>query len=402
MISVRVDVSKGKSTVCILKPYGEIVCSPFEVKHVEKELEDLAGLLNKLDGEIRVVMEATGVYHLPILTFLQEKGYFVSVINPYSMKKYAKDNSLRRAKTDRLDSIMIANYGIDRWFKLQKYEGDENTYAELKLLGRRYRYYMELHVKSLQELTHILDYVMPGIKAMFNSWDEASNKDKLSDFVERYWHYDLITSMSREEFTEDYLAWAKEKKYHQSSAKAEAVYEMASDGIPTLSSDTPSTKMLVQEAIAVLRAVDSSLFRIISRMQELAKTLPEYSTVRSMGGVGDVLAPKLIAEIGDVRRLHNAKALIAWAGIDPPPYESGQFVGSQRRITKRGSSTLRKVGYEVMRVLKSHREPEDNVVYNYILKKETEGKSKKAAKIAGLNKFLRIYYARVMAVYQQQ
>ena len=402
MISVGVDVSKGKSTVCILKPYGEIVCSPFEVKHVEKELEDLAGLLNKLDGEIRVVMEATGVYHLPILTFLQEKGYFVSVINPYSMKKYAKDNSLRRAKTDRLDSIMIANYGIDRWFKLQKYEGDENTYAELKLLGRRYRYYMELHVKSLQELTHILDYVMPGIKAMFNSWDEASNKDKLSDFVERYWHYDLITSMSREEFTEDYLAWAKEKKYHQSSAKAEAVYEMASDGIPTLSSDTPSTKMLVQEAIAVLRAVDSSLFRIISRMQELAKTLPEYSTVRSMGGVGDVLAPKLIAEIGDVRRLHNAKALIAWAGIDPPPYESGQFVGSQRRITKRGSSTLRKVGYEVMRVLKSHREPEDNVVYNYILKKEAEGKRKKAAKIAGLNKFLRIYYARVMAVYQQQ
>lgn len=402
MISVGVDVSKGKSTVCILKPYGEIVCSPFEVKHVEKELEDLAGLLNKLDGEIRVVMEATGVYHLPILTFLQEKGYFVSVINPYSMKKYAKDNSLRRAKTDRLDSIMIANYGIDRWFKLQKYEGDENTYAELKLLGRRYRYYMELHVKSLQELTHILDYVMPGIKAMFNSWDEASNKDKLSDFVERYWHYDLITSMRREEFTEDYLAWAKEKKYHQSSAKAEAVYEMASDGIPTLSSDTPSTKMLVQEAIAVLRAVDSSLFRIISRMQELAKTLPEYSTVRSMGGVGDVLAPKLIAEIGDVRRLHNAKALIAWAGIDPPPYESGQFVGSQRRITKRGSSTLRKVGYEVMRVLKSHREPEDNVVYNYILKKEAEGESKKAAKIAGLNKFLRIYYARVMAVYQQQ
>lgn len=402
MISVGVDVSKGKSTVCILKPYGEIVCSPFEVKHVEKELEDLAGLLNKLDGEIRVVMEATGVYHLPILTFLQEKGYFVSVINPYSMKKYAKDNSLRGAKTDRLDSIMIANYGIDRWFKLQKYEGDENTYVELKLLGRRYRYYMELHVKSLQELTHILDYVMPGIKAMFNSWDEASNKDKLSDFVERYWHYDLITSMSREEFTEDYLAWAKEKKYHQSSAKAEAVYELASDGIPTLSSDTPSTKMLVQEAIAVLRAVDSSLFRIISRMQELAKTLPEYSTVRSMGGVGNVLAPRLIAEIGDVRRLHNAKALIAWAGIDPPPYESGQFVGSQRRITKRGSSTLRKVGYEVMRVLKSHGEPEDNVVYNYILKKEAEGKSKKAAKIAGLNKFLRIYYARVMAVYQQQ
>ena len=119
-----------------------------------------------------------------------------------------------------------------------------------------------------------------------------------------------------------------------------------------------------------------------------------------MGGVGDVLAVKLIAEIGDVRRLHSAKALIACAGIDPPPYESGQFIGTRRKITKRGSSTLRKVGYEVMRVLKSHPAPKDDAVYNYILKKEREGKSKKHAKIAGLNKFLRIYYARVIAAYQ--
>ena len=399
MISVGVDVSKGKSTVCILKPYGEIVCSPFEVQHVEKDLDDLDGLLKKLDGEIRVVMEATGIYHLPVLTFLEEKGYFVSVINPFAMKKYAKDNSIRGAKTDKLDSTIIANYGIDKWFKLQKHEGDEKTYAELKLLGRRYRYYMELHVKALQELTHILDYTMPGIKKIFNSWDEASGKDKLSDFAERFWHYDVIIEQSLDDFVEEYLVWAEEKKYHRSRSKAETVYELASDGIPTLSSSTPSTKMLVQEAVSVLRAVDSSLSHILSRMKELAKSLPEYTTVRAMGGVGDVLAPKLIAEIGDVRRLHSAKALIAWAGIDPPPYESGQFVGSKRRITKRGSSTLRKVGYEVMRVLKSHKAPEDDAVYNYILKKESEGKDKKHAKIAGLNKFLRIYYARVMEVY---
>ncbi len=400
MISVGIDVSKGKSTVCILKPYGEIVCSPFEVVHVEKELDNLDNLLKKLDGELRIVMEATGIYHLPVLTYLQEKGYFVSVINPFLMKRYAKENSPRGAKTDRLDSIMIANYGIEKWFKLRKHESDEAVYSELKLLGRRYRYYMEIHVKSLQEMTHILDYVMPGVKKLFSSWNEANGKDKLSDFAERFWHYDLITAMTLDEFVDEYLTWAKEKKYHQSRSKAEAVYELASGGIPTLSSSTPSTKMLVQEAISVQRAVDSSLFHILSRMKELAKSLPEYSTVREMGGVGDVLAPKLIAEIGDVRRLHSAKALIAWAGIDPPPYESGQFVGSKRKMTKRGSSTLRKVGYEVMRVLKSHPAPKDDAVFNYILKKESEGKSKKQAKIAGLNKFLRIYYARVIAVCQ--
>ena len=400
MISVGIDISKGKSTVCILKPYGEIVCSPLEVQHTDKELNSLHDLLSKIDGEIRIVMEATGIYHLPILSYLQDKKYFVSVINPYVMKKFSKDNNIRGAKTDRLDSITIANYGIEKWFKLQKYESDEATYAELKLLGRRYRYYMELHVKALQELTHILDYTMPGIKKVFNSWNEANGKDKLSDFVEAFWHFDLITSIGKEKFVEEYLNWAKERKYHQSQSKAEEIFELAANGIPTLSSSTPSTKMLVEEAVKVLRIIDNSLYSILSRMKELAKSLPEYSTVRSMGGVGEVLAPKLIAEIGDVRKYHNAKALIAWAGIDPPPYESGQFVGSNRRITKKGSSTLRKVGYEVMRVLKSHSEPEDAAVYKYILKKEAEGKCKKQAKIAGLNKFLRIYYARVGEVYK--
>lgn len=402
MISVGIDVSKGKSTVCIMKPYGEIVCSPFELHHEEQELEAIDSFLQKLDGEKKIVMEATGIYHLPILTFFHDKGYFVSVINPYAMKKYAKDNSIRGAKTDKLDSMMIASYGIDKWFKLQQYEGDEETYAELKLLGRQYRSYMEQHVKALQGLTHLLDYVMPGIKKMFNSWTEASGKDKLSDFVERFWHFDLITSMGLEEFTEAYLDWAEKKKYRQSRSKAEAVYQLALNGISTLSSDTPSTKMLVQEAVKLLRTVNSSLSLILTRMKELAKSLPEYSTVREMGGVGDVLVVRLIAEIGDVRRLHSAKALIAWAGIDPPPYDSGQFSGTNRKISKRGSSTLRKIGYEVMRVLKSHPEPEDNAVYNYILKKEKEGKSKKQAKIAGLNKFLRIYYARVIAVYQKK
>ena len=175
---------------------------------------------------------------------------------------------------------------------------------------------------------------------------------------------------------------------------------MAKDGIPTVSADQ-TEKMFVHEAVGALKRVDATLFTILSRMQEIAKTLPEYSTVRSMGGVGDTLAPRLIADIGDVRRFHSSKALIAYAGIDAPPYQSGQFVGTQRKISKRGSPGLRKTGYEVMRVLKSHKEPEDNAVYRFILKKETEGKAKKVAKMAGMNKFLRIYYARVMEIYAQ-
>ena len=98
MISVGIDISKGKSTVCILKPYGEIVSSPFEIRHVERELDTLAQMILRLAEESRVVLEATGIYHLPVLTYLQEKGIYVAVVNPYEMKVYAS-RGLRRVKT---------------------------------------------------------------------------------------------------------------------------------------------------------------------------------------------------------------------------------------------------------------------------------------------------------------
>ena len=69
MISVGIDIAKGKSTVCILKPYGEIVSKPFGISHVEKDLGELAVMLLRFDDEVKVVMEATGIYHLPALTY---------------------------------------------------------------------------------------------------------------------------------------------------------------------------------------------------------------------------------------------------------------------------------------------------------------------------------------------
>ena len=59
---------------------------------------------------------------------------------------------------------------------------------------------MKLHVMSLQELTHLLDYTMPGIKIILKSWNESNGKDKLGDFVEVFWHYDCITCLEKFEF----------------------------------------------------------------------------------------------------------------------------------------------------------------------------------------------------------
>ena len=399
MISVGIDISKDKSTVCMLRPYGEVVEAPYSIDHTEQALNALIEHITSFDEDVRVVLEATGGYHQVVVSKLLSADIFTVVVNPYIMKKYCAA-TLRKAKTDKIDSVRIANYGIDHWFSMTAYCSPDEVYEELKLLGRQYEQYVRLKVSCKIQLANLLDGVMPGIKTILQGTVPAySTKDKLCDFVEKYWHYDNIRRMSEKQFLSDYTKWTKKKGYRYNESQAIAIYQLSKNNIPTLKSSTPSTKMLVLQAVKSVRDAEFTLSLIISQMQEIASALPEYSVVRNMKGVGDVLSVRLIAEIGDVRRFRNGSALVAFAGIDAPPFESGKFVGTKRNISKRGSSTLRKIGYEIMHSLKVVKPTEDSAVYDFIIKKENEGKPKRVAKIAGLNKFLRIYYARVTELY---
>ena len=383
----------------MLRPYGEVVEAPHNIDHTEQALNTLIERIKSFDEDVKVVLEATGGYHQVVVAKLLTSNIFTVVVNPYIMKKYCAA-TLRKTKTDKIDSIRIANYGIDHWFSMTAYCSPDEIYKELKLLGRQYEQYVRLKVSCKIQLANLLDGVMPGIKSILQGTVPAySTKDKLCDFVEKYWHYDNIKKMSEKQFLSDYEKWTKRKGYRYNESQAIAIYQLSKNNIPTLKSSTPSTKMLILQAVKSVREAEITLSLIISQMQEIASTLPEYSVVREMKGVGDVLSVRLIGEIGDVRRFRNGSSLVAFAGIDAPPYESGKFVGTNRNISKRGSSTLRKIGYEIMHSLKVSKPTEDSAVYDFIIKKENEGKPKRVAKIAGLNKFLRIYYARVMALY---
>lgn len=105
---------------------------------------------------------------------------------------------------------------------------------------------------------------------------------------------------------------------------ADELFAMAQNGIPVLS-NSPVTKVVVLEAVRMLHEIEVSRDTILAQMQMFAKTLPEYSVIREIPCIGDTLAPRIIAEIGDVRRFKNKRSLIAYAGIDAPLYQSGAF-----------------------------------------------------------------------------
>lgn len=118
--------------------------------------------------------------------------------------------------------------------------------------------------------------------------------------------------------------------------------------------------------------------------------------VLRMYGVGSALGPQLMAEIGNVRRFHSKKALVAFAGIDAPPFQSGQMNVRSRSISKRGSSALRRTLFLVMSTI-LQRHPIDEPVYRFMDKKRAEGKPYCVYMMAFASKFIRIYYATVKA-----
>lgn len=393
MISIGIDVSKGKSTVCMMKPGGEVLSAPFEVLHTKSDLLTLVRIIKSQNEEVRVIMEDTGHYHLPVATLLIENGIFVYSVNALRMKKYCSQN-IHGGKTDKIDSVNIASYGITYWSKLIPMQPLNDTYRELQLLARQYYQTVALLIKAKVNFSNLLDRVMPDIQSILK--DNASNS-KLTDFVERYYHFSHILDMGEKRFINDYCKWAKKKGYLMRERKAKEIFALAQNGIPVLP-DTQSTKIVVKEAVRVIHELELSRDTILAQMQAFAKTLPEYSIVRNMPCIGDTLAPRIIAEIGDVRRFNNKHSLIAYAGIDAPPYQSGKFNATERHISKRGNPYLRKTGYEIMQSLIKHK-PENDVVYDFIVKKRLEGKCAKEAMIAGLNKFLRVYYGKVSELY---
>ncbi|MPN54507.1 IS110 family transposase [bioreactor metagenome] len=101
-----------------------------------------------------------------------------------------------------------------------------------------------------------------------------------------------------------------------------------------------------------------------------------------------------MAEIGDIRRFTRKQSLVAFAGVDAPPYQSGTFMAKDRKITKRGSPQLRKTLFQIMRCLLQNA-PDHDAVYQFLMKKRAEGKRYYVYMVAGANKFLRIYYGKV-------
>lgn len=393
---VGIDVSKGKSTVAILSVEGEIIEEPFEITHDIDGLGYLEEKLKKLPKEdLKIVMEETGTYHLPVLGYLLDKEYFVAAENALKIKKYL-DRGLRKAKTDKKDSYKLAEYACDNWFKLNKVRENDEIYNELRFLSRQYLATISVQVKQKVNFSNLCDLLFPGYYQLLDD----NNFILGLEIFKKYFHPEIVKKKKENQFITEIDKIAK-KLGHKGAGitLANKIYTLAQNTIPPRPNNQYS-QLSASSCVDALIITIKTTTTIITEMDKLARELPEYEVINEIPGCGKKLTARVIAEIGDVRRFKNAGSIIAYAGLDAPPYQSGQFEATNRHISKRGNKYLRKTGYEIMKTIKSNVNNE-NELRLYIIKKESEGKLKKVAKIAGLNKFLRIYYGKVKKKYKE-
>lgn len=393
---VGIDVSKGKSTIAILSIEGEIIEEPFEITHDIDGLEFLEDKLKKLPkDDLKIVMEETGTYHLPVLGYLLDKEYFVTAENALKIKKYL-DRGLRKAKTDKKDSYKLAEYACDNWFKLNKVRENDEIYNELRFLSRQYLATIAVQIKQKINFSNLCDLLFPGYYQLLDN----NNFILGLEIFKKYFHPEIVKKKKENQFIIEIDKMAK-KLGHKGAGitLANKIYTLAQNTIPPRPNNQYSQLSAISCVEALIITIKTSN-TIIAEMDKLASKLPEYNVISEIPGCGKKLTARVIAEIGDIRRFKNAGSIIAYAGLDAPPYQSGQFEATNRHISKRGNKYLRKTGYEIMKSVRSNVNS-DNELRTYIVKKENEGKLKKVAKIAGLNKFLRMYYGKVKKKYKE-
>jgi transposase len=393
MNSVGIDVSKGKSTVAILRPLGEVVASPFEVCHTAGDLRQLASRLRSLNGETRIVMEYTGSYCQSIARFLHEEEFFVSVVHAQLIHDFG-NNSIRKVKTDKADALKIAAYGLTNWLYLPKFLPEEDIRQMLKAFSRQYDKYVKLKTVLKNNLISLLDQTFPGVNTLFTSPARKSDgRQKWLDFAAKFWHCECVCSLSPKAFSQAYRKWCGRAGYRFCEDKADDIYAAACGHVNVMPK-TDTVQLLLQQAVIQINAIGGSLAVVTREMNRLASQLPEYPVVMDFNCVGEILGSQLIAEIGDIYRFPHKKHLVCFAGLEAPPHQSGKFESLNRHVSKKGSPHLRKTLFLVVSGILKHA-PANDDVFKFLDRKRAEGKHYYVYMTAAAAKFLRVYYGRV-------
>ena len=337
MVSVGIDVSKDKHDCFIVNSEGEILADVFTIPnnmdgfhYLLQRIQDCANTQNK----IKVGLEATGHYSYNLLGFLLDNGLPTYVLNPLRTNIYRKSLSLRKTKTDRVDARTIA---IARLVCI--------LFPELEKLVP------SLHIASVYALLE----EFPGAKQI-----AAAHLTRLKTLLET----------------------ASKGHY-----KRDMALEIRDAARNSIGSWMPAKSLELQHTIRLIRELDDEIAEIEKQIQAIMDEL--NSPITTIPGIGFRMAAMIFAEVGDFTRFDSPDKLLAYAGMSPSTYQSGQLKNCYPHMEKRGSRYLRYALYNATKYV-CHWDP---TFAAYLAKKRAEGKHYNVALSHATKKLVRLIFA---------
>ena len=380
MIFVGIDVAKDKHDCFIISSEGEVLADVFTISNSKEGFEHLLQTINTCTGiggsKIKVGLEATGHYSYNLLGFLLDNGLPTFVINPLHTNLYRKSLSLRKTKTDKVDARTIASMLMSD-VSLKPYTNIAYHNSELKSLTR-YRFdKVSERAKLKTSVTRLVNILFPELEKLLPTLHTASSYALLSELPSAKHiaevHLTHLTNL---------LYTASKGRYNRD--KAIQIREAARNSIGTY---MPAKALELKHTIKLIREFNNEIAEIEFAIQSIMDEID--SPITTIPGISLRMGAMILAEIGDFNNFDSPDKILAFAGLSPSTYQSGQLNNCYAHMEKRGSRYLRYALFNATKFVCNW----NPIFADYLAKKRSEGKHYNVAISHAAKKLVRLIFA---------
>ena len=375
MIYVGIDIAKLNHFASAISSDGEVLIEPFNFTNDSDGFFTLLSKLNSFEKDNVIIgLESTAHYGNNLLMFLVPKGYKVCLINPIQTATLRKNN-IRKTKTDSVDTYIIAKALMINDYRFVTLQ--DLGLMQLKNLGRFRQKIVKQRTRLKIQLTSYVDQVFPEIQYFFKSGIHHKGCYAL---LKEAPSPEQIASMHLTHLT--HLLEANSHGHF----KKETAIELRVLAQKSVGNGDKSLSIQITQSIEQIELLNIQLERIESEITDIVQSLD--SVIMTIPGIGPINGGMILGEIGDITRFSNPNKLLAFAGLDPSVYQSGNFQAKRTRMSKRGSRALR---YALVNA--AHNVVKNNNTFKaYYDKKRNEGRSHYNALGHCAGKLVRVIY----------
>ncbi len=379
IITVGIDVAKEKHDCFILNSEGEVLADVFTIQNNAEGFSQLLQVIQSCASpvdKIKVGLEATGHYSYNILGFLLEKGLPTFVINPLHTNLYRKSLSLRKTKTDRVDARTIAAMLMSD-VNLKSYTDTSYHNEELKSLTR-YRFdKVKQRAKLKSSIARLVCILFPELEKLVPTLHIASVYALLLE-------YPGAKQLAAANLTHLKAVLYEASKGRYGRDRAIMLRDTARNSV---GSYMPAKSLELKHTIRSIQVLDAEIEEIETEIEKLMEQI--QSPITSIPGIGSRMGAMILAEVGDFSNFDSADKVLAYAGLSPSTYQSGQMNNCYAHMEKRGSRYLRYAIFNATKYVCYW----DPIFKEYLAKKRSEGKHYNVAISHAAKKLVRLIFA---------